>query len=79
MISLPMVYLLKNLCENTKKLLTQGKLISRADAAEMIVALEKGHLPGQMGNVTSVVIRSILRKIAGQRYMVLMVINPRSQ
>ena len=59
MISLPMVYLLKNLFENIATLLTQSKLISRADAAEMIVDLEKGHLPGQMGNVTSVVKRAI--------------------
>ena len=66
MISLPMVYSLNNLCKNTTTLLTQSKFISRADAAEMIVALEKGHLPDQMGNVTIVVKRAILRKTAGQ-------------
>ena len=67
MISLPTVYSLNNLCENTATLLTQSMLISRADAAEMIVALEKGHLPGQMGNVTSVVKRAISRNTAGRQ------------
>ena len=38
---------------------------------EMVVALEKGHLPGQMGNVTNVVKRAISRKTAGQREMAL--------
>ena len=32
-----------------------NQVISIADAVEMVVALEKGHLPGQMKNVTSVV------------------------
>ena len=79
MILLPMVYSLNNLCENIATLLTQSKLISRVDAVEMVVALKKGHLPGQMGNVTSVVRRSIFRKTAGQQEMVLAVTNPSSQ
>ena len=44
-------------------------MISRAAALEMVVALEKGHLPGQMGNVTSVVKRATSRKTAGQKEM----------
>ena len=44
----------------------------------MIVALEKGHLPGQMGNVTGVVKMAIARKTVGQRQMVIMVTHPRS-
>ena len=67
MISLTMVYSLKNLSKNTATLLTQSKLISGADADEMIVALEKGHLLCQMGNVTSVFKKAISRKTAGQR------------
>ena len=55
MISLRMVSLLKNLCENTATLLAQSRLISRADAAEMMVALEEGHLPGQIKLVTSAI------------------------
>ena len=54
-----MVALLKNLCKNTATLLTQSKLISRADAVEMVVALKEGHLPGQIKLVTSVVKRAI--------------------
>ena len=62
MISLPMVYLLKNLCENTATFLTQSKLSSRADAVEMVVALEESHLPGQIKLVTSVVKRGHIKK-----------------
>ena len=79
MISLPMVYSLKNLCENTATLLNQSKLISRADAVEMVVALEEGHLPVQIKLVTSEVKRAISRKTAGQRDMVLVLSHPRSQ
>ena len=78
-ISLPMVSLLRNLCENTATLLTQIKLISRADAPEMIVALEKGHLLCQMGNVTSVFKKAISRKTADQQDMVIVVTHPRIQ
>ena len=78
MISLSMVSLLKNLCENTVSLLTKSKSISRADAVEMVVAMEEGHLPGQIKLVTSVVKRAIPRKTAGQQDMVLVVTNPRS-
>ena len=79
MILLTMVYSLKNLCENTATLLTQSKFISRADAAEMIVALEEGHLPGQIKLVTSAIKRAISRKTAGQRDRVLVLTHPRSQ
>ena len=48
MISLSVVSLLKNLFENTVTLLTQSRLISGADAVEMVVVLEEGHLPGQI-------------------------------
>ena len=79
MISLPMVYSLNNICENTATFLTQSKLISRADTVEMVVALEEGHLPGQIKLVTSVVKRAISRKTTGQQEMVLVVTHPRSQ
>ena len=46
---------------------------------EMVVALEKGNFPGQMGNVTSAVKMAISRKTVGQRQMVLAVTHPRSQ
>ena len=47
---------------------------------EMVVALEEGHLPGQiMGLVTGVVKMAISRKTAGQREMVLVVTHPRSK
>ena len=42
------------------------------------MALEKGHLPGQMGNVTSVVKMAISRKTAGQREMALVGTHQRS-
>ena len=74
-----MVSLLKNICNNTATLLTQSKLISRADAVEMVVALEEGYLPGQEKLFTSVVKRAISRKTAGQQEMVLVVTQPRSQ
>ena len=54
-------------------------MISRADAAEMIVALEEVHLPGQIKLVTSAIKRAISRNAAGQRYMVLVLAHPRSQ
>ena len=79
MISLPMVYSLKNLCKNTVTLLTQRKLISRADAVEMVVDLEEGHLPGHIKLVTSVVKRATSRNNAGQQEMFLVVTHPRSQ
>ena len=44
----------------------------------MVMALEKGHLSGHMGNVTSVVKRAIPRKTAGQREMALVVTDQRS-
>ena len=53
-------------------------LISRADAVEMVLALEEGHLPGQIKPVTSVVKRAISRKTAGQREMDLVGTHPRS-
>ena len=53
-------------------------MIPRADAVEMIVDLEEGHLPGQIKPVTSVVKRVISRKTAGQREMVLVVTHTRS-
>ena len=54
-----MVYSLNNLFDNTATLLTQSRLVSRANAEKMIVALEEGHLPGQIKLVTSVVKRAI--------------------
>ena len=52
-------------------------LISRADTVEMVVALEEGHLPGQiMGLVTSVVKRAISIKTARQQEMVLVGYHP---
>ena len=45
---------------------------------EMVVDLEKSHLPSQMGNVTSVVKRAIYRKTAGKREMVPVIAHPRS-
>ena len=79
MISLPMVYSLKNICENKATLLTQSKLISRSDAVEMVVALEEVYLPGQIKLVTSAIKRAISRKTSGQQEMVLVVTYPRSQ
>ena len=41
-------FLAQNVCKNTVTLLTQSRLISRADAVKMVVVLEEGRLPGQI-------------------------------
>ena len=43
---------------------------------EMIVALEEGHLPGQIQLITSVVQGAISRKTAGQREVALVGTHP---
>ena len=45
----------------------------------MIVALEEGHLLGQIKLVTSAIKRAISINTAGQRDMVLVLTHPRSQ
>ena len=55
-----------------------SRLISRASAVEMLVALEEVHLSGHILLVTSVAKRAIYRKTAGQREMALAGTHPRS-
>ena len=55
-----------------------SRLVSRSAAVEMVVALEEGHLPGQIYIVTSVVKGDISRKTAGQRKIAPVGTHPRS-
>ena len=63
---------------NSPSIRLWSRLISRASAVKMLVALEEGHLPGQIWLVTSVAKRAISIKTAGQRETTLVGTHQRS-